>query len=134
MNKIEKSNLIRKARLAAKSARPKLSGFHVGAAILAEGGAVYLGANIEFDNYSNTIHAEESAVSAFVMAGEKKMLVIAVYTNGSQLWWPCGMCRQSLYELSGGKLEIIACNDNESRATTIEEILPGGFLVRNWDT
>ena len=80
--------LVTWAKSAAKMARPHLSNYHVGAAILANDNNIYIGANIEFDNFTNTMHAEEVALSAMIMGGATKPLGIAVYTQSAlvPLW------------------------------------------------
>ena len=121
--------LINKACDVAVNAKAHLSGFRVGASIISDTGNIYSGCNIEFDNYSNTIHAEEAAISAFVAAGEKNAVMLAVYTFGSEVSFPCGMCRQSLFELGGKKMKVIACNQHKCETKTIEELLPEGFRL-----
>ena len=125
-NDSEKS-LFDSARAAAGSAKAHLSNFRVGAAVLSETGKIYQGCNIEFDNYSNTIHAEEAALSALITAGERRPVAIAVFTSSENICWPCGMCLQSLFELGGGELKVIACNENASKTKTISDLLPEGF-------
>ncbi|MCK4777195.1 MAG: cytidine deaminase, partial [Actinomycetia bacterium] len=105
------NEMINKAKEVAKNARIHLSGFAVGAAILSDSGNIYTGCNVEFDNYSNTIHAEEAAISAFVSAGEKRMVSAVIYTFTDKIRYPCGMCLQSLFELGGNDLKVIACNE-----------------------
>ena len=120
--------LINKAKAVSKNARVPLSCFPVGAAILSKTGNIYTGCNIEFDNYSNTIHAEEAAISIMVSKGETQPIYIAVYTQvNKDLFFPCGMCRQSLFELGGKDLKVIACNDMKCEMKTMEELLPLGF-------
>ncbi|TKJ39660.1 MAG: cytidine deaminase [Planctomycetes bacterium B3_Pla] len=128
VNDLEQT-LANQARDAARNARVHLSHFRVGAAIAAESGNIYTGCNIEFDNYSNTIHAEESAISAFVTAGEKRAIAIAVYTFVDDIAFPCGMCRQSLFELGGKDMKVLACNPHSSETRTMDELLPAGFKL-----
>jgi cytidine deaminase len=127
--KDSEETLISRACDVAANAKVHLSGFRVGAAIVSDTGNIYSGCNVEFDNYSNTIHAEEAAISAFVAAGEKRALTLAVFTFGNNVSFPCGMCRQSLFELGGKKMKIIACNEHECETKTIEELLPEGFRL-----
>jgi len=122
--------LIKKAKHIAKNARAHLSNFQVGAAILGASGRIYVGCNIEFDNYSNTIHAEEAAISSAISSGEKQILSIAVFTFSNQINFPCGMCRQSLFELGGEDLRVIACNENTYEIKTMKELLPSGFRLQ----
>ncbi len=121
--------LIAKAKVVATNAKINISQFPVGAAIRSSNGKIYLGCNIEFDNLSNTIHAEESAISALISDGEKFPTHIAVYTSSSMLSFPCGLCRQSLFEIGGSNLKVIACNDNRYEVKTMGELLPEGFTL-----
>lgn len=123
----QKRQLIDAARSIVSKARVHLSKFPVGAAVLSETGKIYVGCNVEFDNYSNTIHAEEAAISALIAAGEEKVITAAVFTLDEKLHFPCGMCRQSLAELGGEGLSIIACNAKTSEEITIKELLPQAF-------
>ncbi len=119
--------LIEKAKAVAMNARVHLSGFRVGAAILSDTGKIYVGCNVEFDNYSNTIHAEENALSSMIADGDKCPVSIVVFTFDDKLWFPCGMCRQSLFELGGKDLKVITCNEKGCEIKTMGELLPGGF-------
>ena len=119
--------LVEEAKDIAVNSRVHLSGFAVGAAILSDTGKIYVGCNVEFDNYSNTIHAEEAAISAFIAAGERHPVCIAVFTFDDEIWFPCGMCRQSLFELGGKDLKVIACNNTMCERKTMGELLPSGF-------
>lgn len=125
----QETTLIKLAKLASKNAKAHLSNYSVGAAIMAKNGKIYVGCNIEFDNYSNTIHAEEAALSALISDGESKFDTIAVFTSGEQVAFPCGMCRQSLFELGGPNLKIIACNETKHEAKSIAQLLPAGFKL-----
>jgi len=121
--------LINKAKAIAANALLKVSQFPVGAAIRSSNGKIYVGCNIEFENLSNTIHAEESAISSLITDGEKCPTHIAVYTSGNELCFPCGLCRQSLFELGGNDLKVIVCNNCKYEVKTIGELLPYGFKL-----
>jgi cytidine deaminase len=121
--------LVDKAKDIASKAQAKLSNYKVGAAILSDSNQIYVGCNIEFDNYSNTIHAEESAISAFVSGGSKRPVAIAIFTLGDKPAYPCGMCRQSLMELGGKELKVIAAYNDKYEIKTMEELLPEAFKL-----
>ena len=127
--KNQEKKLIETAKSISKKARAHLSDYKVGAAILSEAGNIYSGCNIEFDNYSNTIHAEESAICSMITNGDTKPVKIAIYTSEDKLVFPCGMCRQSLFELGGNQLEVIACNDNKTKTIKMEELMPNAFYL-----
>lgn len=121
--------LIKEAKLIAQKAYIPVTNYSVGAAILVKNGRIFSGCNIEFDNLSNTIHAEEAAISSMITSGETRPVKIAVYTHDREPVYPCGMCLQSLFELGGENLTVIACNDKEHRSRKITELLPFGFVL-----
>lgn len=126
---VKEEDLIEKAKAVSKYARAYISKFSVGAAILSDTGNVYVGCNVEFDNYTNTIHAEESALSSFVSAGERIPICVAIYTSGETIYFPCGLCRQSLFEIGGSNLKVIACNDKGHHIRIMSDLLPHGFRL-----
>ena len=45
---------------------------------------------------------------------------------------PCGVCRQFLYELCGGELEVILSDgDGDIETYTLSELLPESFSHKN---
>lgn len=69
------------------------SKFPVGAAIRAEDGKIYKGANIENISFPQGWCAEPSAISAMIMGGAKKISEVAVIAEKLPLCSPCGGCR-----------------------------------------
>lgn len=128
---VEDANLINEAKRVAQKAHVSITNYKVGAAILVKTGDIYSGCNIEFDNLSNTIHAEESAISSMIASGNTQPVKIAVYTEDTKPAYPCGMCLQSLFELSGENLTVIACNDKHHSSKQIAELLPFGFTLES---
>ena len=119
-------DLIEKAKQVSEKAYCPISNFRVGAAIYA-GTNIYVGCNVECDNYSNTLHAEEVAIGAMIVGGDIIPEAIAVYTKTGD--FPCGMCRQTLFELGGDNLIVIACDDTSVKEKLIKELLPDGFRL-----
>ena len=75
------------------------SGFPVGAALLCEDGSVFTGCNVENAAYGSTICAERTALVKAVSEGHRDDFVaLAVVGKGEDYCWPCGSCRQMLYE------------------------------------
>ena len=115
--------LVERAIEMAKMAYAPYSHFQVGAAVLAESGKIYGGANVENASYGATICAERNAIAAAVNAGERKLKAIAVTAT------PCGMCRQVMREFCDPKAfkVIVAKTADDYRAFTLEELLPESF-------
>ena len=126
---VDQSKLVEAARQAATNARVHISNYRVGAAVLSKTGRMYSGCNIEFDNFSNTIHAEEAAIACMVVSGETTPVAIAVYTKGKKVAFPCGMCLQSLYELGGRSLQVIAATDDKTETRSMEALMPYAFSL-----
>lgn len=82
--------------IAACYATPPVSNFYVGAVAIGKSEKFYFGANIEFaqDAIQQSVHAEQSAISHALVAGEEGITDMVVnYT-------PCGHCRQFMNELN----------------------------------
>ena len=104
------------------------SKFPVGAAILAEDGNVYTGANIENLAFPEGWCAETTAISHMVMGGAKKIVEIAVIAEKLALCPPCGGCRQRIKEFASPDTKIYLCDDAGVKKTmTMEELLPHSF-------
>jgi cytidine deaminase len=75
------------------------SDFIVLAAVEADDGQTYAGANIEIVNYSLCKHAEEVAILAAIVAGQdpRRPWLRAMYVAGAA---PCGSCRQFMFEFA----------------------------------
>ena len=108
------------------------SGFHVGAAVRGESGAVYRGCNVENAAYPEGICAEASAIVAMVMAGERRITEVAVSGGGDQLCTPCGGCRQKIREFAADTVPILVCGpDGLRRRFTLADLLPASFGPHN---
>ncbi|HEV8415666.1 MAG TPA: cytidine deaminase [Bryobacteraceae bacterium] len=106
-------------------ARPAVSGYRVGAVVRGTSGALYVGANIEFPgvNLSQTVHAEQAALSNAFMHDEPGIEAIAVSAV------PCGHCRQFLFEFAGGRdIEILV---HGQPGITLSGLLPRPFGPRD---
>ena len=101
------------------------SNYLVGAALEAEDGRVFTGCNIENAAYGNTICAERTALGKAVSEGALRFTRIAIASSGS-VPFPCGACRQSLYEFAPD-LRILMTWDGNVRETTLGALLPEGF-------
>lgn len=104
------------------------SGFKVGAALLSRDGRVFTGCNVENAAYGSSICAERTvlvkAVSEGCLAGWERL---AIAGSGTDYCWPCGACRQMLYEFAP-ELEVLAARgDGAFTVRSLSELLPQGF-------
>jgi cytidine deaminase len=104
------------------------SHFPVGAALLCGDGTVFTGCNVENAAYGSTICAERTALLKAVSEGHKDdWKAIAIASRGEDYCWPCGSCRQMLYEFCPD-LEVLVANGNhEFVKLPLRELLPYGF-------
>ncbi len=103
------------------------SNFPVGAALEGSNGVVYTGCNVENAAYGSCICAERTALVKAVSEGCRSFRRLAVVGNSADFCWPCGACRQMLYEFAPD-LEILAANkDHQFVKYTLRQLLPCGF-------
>ncbi|MDR2517908.1 MAG: cytidine deaminase [Spirochaetaceae bacterium] len=101
------NELFERAKRAALSAYAPYSRFRVGAALLAESGAIYTGCNVENRSYGLTICAERNALALAVGSGERSFAAIAVAALDSDVpVGPCGACRQVLSEFMKPEAQV----------------------------
>ncbi|MCQ4332553.1 cytidine deaminase [Natronomonas sp. F2-12] len=129
---MEDEDLLAVARKAVERSYAPYSEYSVGAAIETADGTVFTGSNIENANYSNSVHAEELAISKAIEEGHRSFERIAVSSGRRDGVTPCGMCRQSLSEFCAPELRVI-CDEKDTTAEyTLGELLPntitGGHL------
>ena len=104
------------------------SRFPVGAALLCAGGTVFTGCNVENAAYGSTICAERTALVKAVSEGHRDDFVrLAVVGRGDDYCWPCGACRQMLFEFAPDLTVLVARGDHEFVTLPLRELLPHGF-------
>lgn len=118
--------LKRHAREAAAHAYAPYSRFAVGAAVLADTGEMYRGANVENASYGLSICAERNAVFQAVAHGARRVEALAVYTPTTAATTPCGACRQVLLEFGADAL-VICSTDRDERRFKLGDLLPAAF-------
>lgn len=104
------------------------SHFPVGAALLCEDGTVFTGCNVENAAYGHSICAERTALVKAVSEGRRRGFVkLAVAGMSEDYCWPCGACRQMLWEFAP-ELEVLCANrEGEIGRAMLRELLPHGF-------
>jgi cytidine deaminase len=104
------------------------SHFPVGAALLCADGTVFTGCNVENAAYGSTICAERTALVKAVSEGRRDDFVrLAVAGRSEDYCWPCGSCRQMLYEFAPDLTVLVARGDGGFVTLPLRELLPHGF-------
>ena len=126
---MEHKQLAQKAIAAKKLAYAPYSGFQVGAALLAADGTVYTGCNVESAAFSPTCCAERTALVKAVSEGLREFTAIAISGGtGTEYCYPCGVCRQLLYEFGSDDLQVIVVKTGDDyKVHLLGELLPYGF-------
>jgi cytidine deaminase len=118
--------LIKKAKEARKKAYAPYSKYKVGAALLGSSGKIYTGCNIENNSYGATVCAERVAVFKAISEGEDKFLALVVFSDDNKMPYPCGLCRQVLWELAGD-IKVVVKNGSEEAQFQLRELCPSPF-------
>ena len=104
------------------------SRFPVGAAILTRDGRVFTGCNVENAAYGSTICAERTAILKAVSEGCREgWTAIAIAGKGEDYCWPCGACRQMLYEFAPELELLVGKADRSFTKLKLCDLLPHGF-------
>jgi cytidine deaminase len=106
------------------------SGVQVAAAVEGADGQVHFGVNVENAAYPQGVCAEASAISAAVTRGATSLRRVYLASSLPGLVWPCGGCRQKIFEFATPGCEVVTVGRNgETASATIEELLPHGFRL-----
>src|SRR5215472_9827861 len=124
-HKAPSAEMLELARAAMGHAYAPYSRFPVGAVVRGESGALYAGCNVENAAFPLGSCAEASAISAMIMAGERRITEVLVIGVGPALVSPCGGCRQRLHEFANDTTSVHMCEtDGVHRTVTLGELLP----------
>ncbi len=129
MNAKQRETLVAAASEALQHAYAGYSKFPVGAALLAESGEIYRGANVENASLGLTLCAERVAMATGIVAGARSFSALAVVSRGSAA--PCGACRQFLAEFCDDLPIVLA--DLHGRVVTetaLEALMPAASRFR----
>jgi cytidine deaminase len=123
------SELRESAKSAAERSYSPYSRFRVGAAVLLEDGRIFTGANIENASYRLTICAEHTAIAKAVdEAGSTlRIRAIAVENLNGAASFPCGPCRQILFEFGNPDTWIFAPGETGAADSSLGDLLPFAF-------
>ena len=118
---------------AAQKAYAPYSNFSVGAAIRTASGQIVSGCNVENAAYPAGTCAEAGAIAAMIAAGETKISDIAIVGVKSNPCYPCGACRQRIFEFSDTATRVHLRDGATGEAIThsIDTLLPHAFGPRD---
>ena len=118
---------------AAAQAYAPYSNFSVGAAIRTTSGNIIAGCNVENAAYPAGTCAEAGAIAAMIAAGEAKISDIAIVGVKSNPCYPCGACRQRIFEFSDNATRVHLRDGATGEAIThsIDALLPHAFGPRD---
>jgi cytidine deaminase len=126
------NDLLAAALEARANAYAPYSGFAVGAALRAEDGRIYVGANVENAAYPEGLCAEAGAIGAMVAGGARRIAELVVVADGAALCTPCGGCRQRIRELAAPDAKVhVAGPEGIRRSFALAELLPHSFGPEN---
>lgn len=123
----EEERLVAAAKAVRTKAAAPYSGFHVGAALLAEDGSIHTGCNVESATYGLTICAERTAVFKAVSEGVRKFRAVAVVTGADEPTPPCGACRQVLWDQCGDIEVLMTTVAGAQERRTLSSLFPRPF-------
>lgn len=130
MPRLAKRKLVTAALRARRMAVAPYSRFAVGAALLAPGGKIFPGANVESASYGLTCCAERVALFKALTGGARNFTAIAIAARLDGGALPCGACRQLLAEYAPDAVVLVVDSRRPTRIRefTVAQLLPGAFL------
>lgn len=118
--------LIEEAEKSMRNAIAPYSKFKVGVALATKMGKIYTGSNIENLSLMLSICAEKVALLKALSAGERSFKAIAIVSNKKRLCYPCGSCRQMLWEFAKD-IDIFLHSKKGIKRYSLSELLPHAF-------
>ncbi len=129
-------DLVKIAFEAMEKAYSPYSHCKVGAALLTSEGKVYTGCNVENASYGATNCAERTAFFKAISEGEREFSKIAIVGGlegvVTNMFMPCGVCRQVMDEFCDRDFEVLVAKDRENfEIFTLSQLLPLSFDEKN---
>ena len=115
------------------NAYAKYSNFQVGAVVITKDGKYFLGSNIENASFGLTNCAERSALFSAYSNGVRKDDIeeLVLIGKSNDFLYPCGACRQVMYEFQGDEREVMVITENFGalEINKLSYFLPCGFRI-----
>ena len=123
------NELIEKAIQMMGKAQAPYSKYSVGASIKTDEELIIGGCNIENASYPLSICAERTALFSAIAQGYRKFSAMAIATKSGG--YPCGSCRQVIWELCGNIPIYICDTSGVINETTSSALLPKPFETKD---
>ena len=129
-----RDEMLRMAIVAMDNAHVPYTPFRVGAAVLGDNGKICPGCNVQHVISGMGSCAERTALCNGITDGAKSFSAVLVVSQGQDYIFPCGMCRQALFELADPTKEdmhVYLTKDRglDPRLYTLVSLLPNGFRL-----
>ncbi len=118
--------IVHEAEKSVRRAIAPYSEFQAGAALVTEKGKIYTGCTIENSSLMLSVCAENVALTKALSEGEKKFQAMAIACGTKEYCFPCGSCRQLLWEFAGN-IDLILCGRKGIKKYALSELLPHAF-------
>ncbi len=119
--------LVKASKKAIAFSSPLYSGFRVGAALLSGDGRLFTGCNIENASLTLSVCAERVALLKALSEGATDLKAIAIACATEEPCYPCGSCRQMLFEYAPG-IKILLPSRRSITVLGLKELLPMPFI------
>lgn len=106
-------SLIKEAEKAMRCAVAPYSKFKVGTALVTKKGKIYTGCNIENPSLMLSVCAEKVALLKALSEGERSFKTIVIISNNKEYCYPCGSCRQMLWEFAKDVDIYLSCKGSK---------------------
>ena len=126
-NKKISKELLKNLKRALKNAYAPYSNISVAAALYCASGRIYTGCNVENSAYSLTMCAERVALFNAIAQGEKRFLLLLIYSPQVDSILPCGACLQVYSELAPDIVVATMNDKNEFHFHPLKTLLTKPF-------
>jgi homotetrameric cytidine deaminase len=125
----EAKMMLSEATAALAYSHAPVSGFRVGAALLAADGEIVRGCNVESPSVLQVFCAERVALLKALSEGLREFTHLAVVAEQRDPVQPCGLCRQMLMEFAPDLIVITRLADGSPRQIPLADYLPESFRL-----
>ncbi|NLJ48076.1 MAG: cytidine deaminase [Candidatus Atribacteria bacterium] len=126
----KRDHLVLLAQKAQQYAYAPYSLFPVGAALETCNGRVIQGGNIENASYGLSVCAERVVLFKAVSMGYATFTRLAIVSSSQDYCFPCGACRQVLYEFTPHLEILTARRGGDYQVYTLDELFPHPFQLK----